>query len=605
MIDATTIRNKYGGRVPPPVPLANREWPSKEMTKCPEFLSHDLRDGNQASPIPMTFNQKVIIFKSLVSLGFKEIELGYTGASKSDNDFVRHVVETPGLVPDDVCIQVCSPCREDALLQTVKSLHGAKKANVFTYIGCSDSLREVVLRMTEDEWVERARSCAAYVRSLVKDGGPYAEGTEWSFSFGFEDFSNARVEAVIRCAEAVKAAWKPTVDDKMVLGVAASVEVSPPNVFADRVEYLLKNLSGRETFRFGVHPHNDRGCAVAAAELACLAGADRVDGCAFGHGERGGNVDMIIVAANAMTMGLDPGLDLSRLDEVATTYTEVTNMPVPPRTPYSGSFYFRAFSGLHQDAISKGLRARQSASADAPWQVPYLPLDPSDLGRDMRDCVVGITSQSGKAGTAWVLSQMLGLRNIPVDLLRLFQGVVQQLAERAEEERKSISNHDVCQAFCNVFHIGTMGQAPLPALLAGTNNSGIFSLDDILSALDKDDPAETHAALARVLNLPDQVEISVQCETLDGSPSEVLPGSTVAYAKLTTADTVTDWGVGVGDGETDASIRAVVSAFVVAGYLRLRESSTQQQAANALSGGPTDHRPALSRPFEFRAVETI
>ncbi|KAL0941580.1 2-isopropylmalate synthase [Colletotrichum truncatum] len=602
MLDALTIRDKYGGRLPPAVPLKDRQWPGRSMTKCPQFLSHDLRDGNQASPIPMTFNQKVVMFKQIVSMGFKEIELAYTGASQADHDFVRYVIETPSLVPDDVCVQVCAPCRKDALLQAVKSLHGAKKANVFTYIGCSDYLREVVLRMTEDEWVERARSCAAYVRSLVKDGGPYAEGTEWTFSFGFEDFSNARVEPVVRCAEAVKSAWKPTVDDKMVLGVAASVEISPPNIFADRVEYLLKQLTNRETFRFGVHPHNDRGCAVAAAELACLAGADRVDGCLFGHGERGGNVDMIIVAANAMTMGLDPGLDMNRLDEVAKTFADITGIPVHPRTPYSGDFYFRAFSGLHQDAILKGLRARKNAAANEVWRVPYLPLDPSDLNRDMQDCVVGITSQSGKSGIAWILGQYFGLNQIPVEVLRSFQSVVQKLTERAEEERHSISNYDICQAFCKVYHIEMPGQNVQPAFLVGTNSSEVLRLDDILSNCNTSDTAETCAVLASVLKLPKQIEISVQHENLDESPNQLLPGSVGAYAKLTDANGAVEWGVGIGGGKTEALIRAVISAAIAHGHLRLWEPEARE---SKMSGRHIGHLPAAPRLHGMKAVETI
>ncbi|GJC89913.1 isopropyl malate synthase gloH [Colletotrichum liriopes] len=534
-------------------------------------------------------------------MGFKEIELAFVGASKTDHDFVRYVVETPSLVPDDVCIQVCSPCRKEALLETVKVLHGAKKANIFTYIGCSNYLREVVLGMTEDEWIERARSCAAYVRSLVKDTGLYADGTEWTFSFGFEDFSNAEVESVVRCAEAVKSAWKPTVDDKMVLGVAASVEVSPPNVFADRVEYLLKQISDRETYRFGVHPHNDRGCAVAAAEMACLAGADRVDGCLFGHGERGGNVDIIVVAANAMTLGFDPGVDLSRLDEVAKIYADITGIPVHPRTPYAGAFYFRAFSGFHQDAVSKGLKVRKLAAKGESWKVPYLPLDPADVGRDIGECVVGITSQSGKSGTAWVLRQNLGICHIPCELLRVFQNVVQQLAEQAEEECKSISAHDVCQAFCDLYHVKKLGKNAEPTFLMATGGSEILKLDGILSTLDTNDLAETHAVLAPLLNLPKQTEISVQYESLDGSATKALQGSTVAYAKLTAFDTVTGWGVGVGGREAEASIRAVLSACIVTGHLQLCE---REAKASTMSGRHINHRPLPSRR-KLQAVETI
>ncbi|PBP23441.1 2-isopropylmalate synthase [Diplocarpon rosae] len=462
-INAAAVKHKYGGRTQPRIHIPDRQWPSRQMTECPDFLAVDLRDGNQALPKAMTLEQKLVIFAELVRLGFKEIELAFAGSSSTDFNFVRHVVDSQ-LAPDDVCIQVVSPCRKDAILNAVQSLAGAKKANIFLYIGCSDRLRETVLGLDEEEWLTRAVSCSAYARSLVRDGGPYASETQWSLSFAFEDFSNARIEPVARCIDAVRDVWRPTVDDRMVFCVAASVEVSTPNVFADRVEALLRQVGGRETFRFAVHPHNDRGCAVAAAELACLAGADRVDGCLFGHGERAGNVDLAVVAGNAMASGLYPGLDLTRLDQVARLYADITGIPVHPRTPYAGEFYFRAFSGLHQDSITKGLAARNAAATMArrsslstgdgakaqsshwpSWEILYLPVDPGDLGREMHDCVFGITSQSGKSGTAWVLKHGLGLDHVPENLLRQFSASVKELAEKVEQLGEEVDRTDPLQ----------------------------------------------------------------------------------------------------------------------------------------------------------------
>lgn len=527
------------------------------------------------------------MFKLLVSIGLKQIEVAFVGASQTDYDFVRYLIETPGMIPDDVTIQVCAPCREDAVKQAAASLHGAKQALLFTYIGASDNLRENVLHMTEDEWIERSRSCAAYARSLMMDGGPYAEGTSWSFSFGFEDFPNARMDAVVRCAEAVKAAWRPTESRKMYFGVASSVEVTSPNIFADQCEYFMRHLSQRETYYFNVHPHNDRGCAVAAAELACLAGADRVDGCIFGNGERAGNVDIIVVALNFLSQGLDPKLDFSKLDEAIKTYEDITKMHVHPRTPYSGDLYFRAFSGLHQDAILKGIRARNEAEKQAhsvapqsldgqlakhwpTWRVPYLPIDPADLGRSLDHCVFDITSQSGRGGIEWILQQYLGLKRVPLELVRAFSKVVKELATRMEESGHHLSGKDVCREFLKTYRrdISTGPQdgkrLKLPWKLSSGGNT--LLLDQVLRATKATligSTQQSHRPLLVTLGPGNQLHAEVTFEALQESSLE---GSIIAYAKCRISgmnENSVLWGVGVDNGQEQSAAHSILSAISV------------------------------------------
>ncbi|PVH95117.1 aldolase, partial [Periconia macrospinosa] len=431
----------------------DRKWPSKTITKAPAYMAVDLRDGNQSLPNPMTFSQRVELFKLLVKVGFKEIEVAFPCSCKTDYDFVRYLVETPGLVPDDVTLQVITPCREDAIKTAVESLRGAKKGIVMTYMASSDNLRETMLRLSEDEWIARAQTVTAYARSIIAED---ASETQWTYNFGFEDFANARPEAVLRCAKVVIDEWDPSPERPMILGVASSVEISTPNIFADQIEYFLRNVPRRTDFRLTVHTHNDRGGAVATAELACLAGADRLEGCMFGNGERAGNMDTVVFALNLLTSGIDPGLDFSSLDAVRKVYEGITKLPVHPRTPYSGDFYFRAFSGAHQDAITKGLKIRGAGSAGdmqglpawPAWRVPYLPFDPADVGRSL-DCVVGINSQSGKGGIAWILANSVGL-DVPVDLVRSFSKVVK---EKSDSANRSIAVQELCLDFFTTYHV--------------------------------------------------------------------------------------------------------------------------------------------------------
>ena len=369
----------------------------------------------------------------LCGLGYKEIEVSFPSASQTDYDFTRRLIETPGAVPDDVFLQVLSPCREDLIRRTVESVKGAKKAIIHIYLATSECFRRIVFGFSEDESVVLASKCAALVRSLTKDD-PSQAGTEWAFEFSPETFSDTSPEFVIRVCEAVKAAWEPTVENPIIFNLPATVEMSTPNVYADQIEYFCRNITEREKICVSLHPHNDRGCAVAAAELAQMAGADRVEGCLFGNGERTGNVDLVTLALNLYTQGVAPKIDFSDLEKVIKVVEECNKIEVHPRAPYGGSLVVCAFSGSHQDAIKKGFQVREKDGKQYEdyWQIPYLPLDPKDIGRDYQ-AVIRVNSQSGKGGAAWIIQQHLYL-DLPRGLQVAFSKVVQKMADEKKRE---------------------------------------------------------------------------------------------------------------------------------------------------------------------------
>ncbi|KAK3336918.1 hypothetical protein B0T19DRAFT_55066 [Cercophora scortea] len=417
----------------PPLKLANRQWPDKTIDKAPRWLATDLRDGNQSLVDPMSGDQKWEYFQMLCELGYKEIEVSFPSASQTDFDFTRRLIETPGATPDDVWLQVLSPCREDLIRRTVESMRGAKKAVIHIYLATSPCFRRIIFNFTEDESVALASKCAALVKSLTKDD-PSQSGTEWAFEFSPETFSDTSPEFVIRICEAVKAAWEPTAENPIIFNLPATVEVATPNIYADQVEYFCRHITEREKVCVSLHPHNDRGCAVAAAELAQMAGADRVEGCLFGNGERTGNVDLVTLALNLYTQGVTPNIDFSDLSRVIKVVETCNKIEVPPRAPYGGSLVVCAFSGSHQDAIKKGFQIREKSgqSDDDYWQVPYLPLDPKDIGRDYQ-AVIRVNSQSGKGGAAWIIQQQLHL-DMPRGLQIAFSKVVQNLADSKGRE---------------------------------------------------------------------------------------------------------------------------------------------------------------------------
>jgi len=384
----------------PAVDLSDRQWPGKTITTPPIWMSTDLRDGNQALIEPMSPEKKLRFFEMLVKIGFKEIEVGFPSASQTDFDFVRKLVEE-NRIPDDVTIIVLTQAREELIRRTVDSVVGAKRAIVHLYNSVAPVFRKVVFNMSREEITQIAVTGTRLVKELVA-GHP---GTEWGFEYSPESFSTTELDFSKHICDAVSAAWEPTPQRKMIFNLPSTVECSTPNVYADQIEWMSRKLARRDSIIISVHPHNDRGTAVASAELAVMAGADRVEGCLFGNGERTGNVDLVTLAMNLYTQGVHPGLDFSDIDAVRQLVEECNALPVHPRHPYAGDLVFTAFSGSHQDAIKKGF-ARQKS--DAIWEVPYLPIDPADLGRSY-DAVIRVNSQSGKGGMAYLLEQEYGL----------------------------------------------------------------------------------------------------------------------------------------------------------------------------------------------------
>ncbi|WP_313178343.1 2-isopropylmalate synthase [Massilia sp.] len=406
------------------VPLDNRQWPGNTITRPPIWMSTDLRDGNQALIEPMSVDKKLRFFQTLVQIGLKEIEVGFPSASQTDFDFVRMLVED-GHIPDDVTIIVLTQARDELIRRTVESAVGAKRAIVHIYNSVAPVFRRVVFGMERDEIVQIAVNGTRLIKELVSQHPQ----TQWGLEYSPESFSTTELDFSKQITDAVSAVWQPTPDNKMIVNLPSTVEASTPNVYADQIEWMCRNLNNRESLVISVHPHNDRGTAVAAAELAVMAGADRVEGCLFGNGERTGNVDLVTLAMNLYTQGVHPGLDFSDIDAVRQLVEECNQLPVHPRHPYAGDLVFTAFSGSHQDAIKKGFAQQQP---DAIWEVPYLPIDPADLGRSY-DAVIRVNSQSGKGGMAYLLEQEYGLQ-LPRRLQIEFSRVVQQLADSSGRE---------------------------------------------------------------------------------------------------------------------------------------------------------------------------
>lgn len=444
LADPSTKYRKF-----PPVHLPNRQWPGKTLDIPPRWLSTDLRDGNQSLPDPMSIAEKKEYFQKLVDIGFKEIEVAFPSASQVDFDFTRFAVET---APSDVSIQALSPCRPELIKRTVESLKGAKKATVHIYLATSDCFRNVVFGMSKEESLALAVKCASLVRALTKDD-PEQQGTEWDFEFSPETFSDTDVDYALQVCEAVKQAWEPTEKNPIIFNLPATVEMSTPNVYADQIEYFSTHISEREKVCISLHPHNDRGCAVAAAELGQLAGADRVEGCLFGNGERTGNVDLVTLALNLYTQGVSPKLDFSDIKSVVDIVEKCNKIPVHQRAPYGGSLVVCAFSGSHQDAIKKGFNVytknvKENTGKKVHWQLPYLPLDPADIGRTY-EAIIRVNSQSGKGGSAWVI-----LRNLELDLPRGLQVAFSQVVQqRAELKGQELTNKELCDLFKTEYFI--------------------------------------------------------------------------------------------------------------------------------------------------------
>ncbi len=403
-----------------PIAMPGRHWPDAVLTRPPIWLSTDLRDGNQALVEPMDPARKLRLFETLVQIGFKQIEIGFPSASQADFDFVRLLIDEDR-IPDDVTVQVLTPARSELIETTFKALVGARRAIVHLYNATAPVMRRVVLGLDEDGILDLATRHARGVAELASR----QPQTHWTFEYSPEMFSGTELPFSKRVVDAVTAVWAPTPDRPCIINLPSTVEHSTPNVFADMVEWMHLHLQRREAIVLSVHPHNDRGTGTAAGELALMAGADRIEGCLFGNGERTGNVDLVNIALNLYTQGVNPGLDFSNIDAVRQCVEHCNQLPVHARHPYVGDLVYTSFSGSHQDAIKKAFAARQEAD---PWQVPYLPIDPKDLGRNY-DAVIRVNSQSGKAGMAYLLEQHAGLvltREQQIEFGRVVQSVLDQ-----------------------------------------------------------------------------------------------------------------------------------------------------------------------------------
>lgn len=408
------------------VALPDRQWPNKIIEKPPIWMSTDLRDGNQALIDPMSVATKMRFFKELVAIGFKEIEIGFPSASETDFEFTRVLIEQ-NHIPDDVTIEVLVQARYDLIERTVQSLRGAKRAILHMYNPLAPAFRKIVYN-TDKAGV---KNIAIQGTQWVKELTAQAPEVDWVFQYSPEVFSSTEIEFAKEVSDAVAEIWQPTPQKKMILNLPATVEMSTPNTYADQIEWIHRNINKRDSIIISVHPHNDRGTAVAAAELAVMAGADRVEGCLFGNGERTGNVDLVTLALNLYSQGVHPGLDFSDIDRVRQLVEECNQLPVHPRHPYAGELVFTAFSGSHQDAIKKGFAVQKKNTL---WEVPYLPVDPADLNRSY-DAVVRVNSQSGKGGVSFLLQQEAGLQ-LPRRLQIEFSGVVQKISDTTSKEVK-------------------------------------------------------------------------------------------------------------------------------------------------------------------------
>lgn len=418
--------SKY--RAFPAINLPNRTWVNQTISQPPIWLSTDLRDGNQALIEPMNIARKLQMFDLLIRIGFKEIEIGFPSASQTDFDFVRHLIEQQ-LIPDDVKIQVLTPARVELIRRTFASLRGAKQAIVHLYNATSPVFRRTVFGLNPEQTIDLAVSAAKLFNDLAA-GQPE---TDWQFQYSPETFTTTELDFARDICNAVLDTWQPTPHRKAIINLPATVEVATPNIFADQVEWMHRNLTRRDSLILCVHTHNDRGCGIAACELAQMAGAQRVEGCLFGNGERTGNVDLVTLALNLYSQGIHPGLDFSDINEVAQIVEHCTQLPIHPRHPYVGDLVFTAFSGSHQDAIKKGFAVQQP---NAIWEVPYLPLDPADVGRSY-ESVVRVNSQSGKGGIAFLLERDRNLI-LPRRLQIEFSQVVQRVMDSSGKELTSL-----------------------------------------------------------------------------------------------------------------------------------------------------------------------
>ncbi|PWN91947.1 putative LEU4-2-isopropylmalalate synthase [Acaromyces ingoldii] len=447
-----------------PVNLPNRQWPSKVQRTAPIWTSVDLRDGNQALINPMSQQQKLRFFQLLVHVGFKEIEVAFPSSSDTDFGFVRTIIEQK-MIPDDVWIQVLTPAREELIRRTFESVKGAKNVIMHMYNATSPLFRNVVFGNSQEQTIDLAVQHTKLVTKLMDEySKPENGGTNFRYEYSPETYTQTELDFAVRLCEQVRVAYgKASSTNKIIFNLPATVEIGPPNHYADQIEYFCNNITKREEITVSLHPHNDRGCAVAAAEMGLLAGGDRIEGCLLGNGERTGNVDIVTLALNQFCQGIQPGpLDLSDIQSVVDVVSNCNDIPVHPRHPYAGELVFTAFSGSHQDAIKKGFhaQAQRKEKGDHVWSIPYLPIDPADLGATY-EAVIRVNSQSGKGGVAYLVAQSLGL-DLPRRMQVAFYQVIQEVADRTGRE---MTTDDITRAFTQTYHV--------PSLALGKNEGSM------------------------------------------------------------------------------------------------------------------------------------
>ncbi|MES2708129.1 MAG: 2-isopropylmalate synthase [Verrucomicrobiota bacterium] len=538
-----------------PVALPDRQWPGRTLTQAPVWCSVDLRDGNQALAVPMNVSQKLEMFDALVKCGFKEIEVGFPAASNTEFAFNRRLIEEKR-IPSDVTIQVLVQAREDLIERTVESLLGARRVIIHLYNSTSPAQRRVVFGKTKEEIIGMARHGA----QLIKDRLSRLEstGTEVMLQYSPESFSATEVEFAKEISEAVMDVWQPTPERKMILNLPDTVEVAMPNVYADQIEWMCRNIKNRDSLVISLHTHNDRGTGVAATELGLLAGADRVEGTLFGNGERTGNLDIVTVAMNCYMHGIAPGLDFSNINGLAEMYHRTTGMTVAPRQPYAGELVFTAFSGSHQDAIKKGLAEREKGAAPGHWDVPYLTIDPSDLGREYRE-VIRVNSQSGKGGVAWMLESEFGI-DLPKDLQREFGPLANDAVDRlgrevSGAELKAMFEHEYVDRRLpwELKHFHADGVDGVFECRASVLHGGA----EIRITGRGNGPIAAFAAALVQAEAPAFEVIDFKQHAL----GEGTAASAIAYIQIKSASGQKRWGAGVDTNIELASIKAVLSAL--------------------------------------------
>jgi len=537
----------------PQINLPDRQWPSTTITKPPRWLSTDLRDGNQALIDPMGAEKKTRFFDLLVKVGLKEIEVGFPSAGATEFDFIRGLVDS-GRIPEDVIVQGLTQSREDLITKSFESLAGIHAAIIHLYNAVSPLWRQVVFKMEKPE----IKQIAINGTKVLRDQAARFPETEWHFEYSPETFSTAELDFSLECSEAVMDILQPTPERPIILNLPATVEAATPNVYADQIEYFCRNLPNRQSAVISLHTHNDRGTGVAAAELGLMAGADRVEGCLFGNGERTGNCCLVTVALNMYTQGVDPGLDFSDIDEVIQTVEYCNQLPVPERHPYGGELVFTAFSGSHQDAIKKGF-AEQEKRNDQIWSVPYLPIDPADLGRSY-EAVIRVNSQSGKGGFAWVIEQDQGLK-LPKRMQAHFSKHVQELADNVGRE---LFAEDIWDVFQKVYHLADGQHFQLVEYdeKREPDRSRIFSGKITVAGKEQSVSGRGNGLISAILAALDEhfgVKLDVN-DYFEHAMSTGSDASAAAYVECTTPDGRTIWGVGIHPDVATASVRAVLSA---------------------------------------------